>query len=252
MIVLVLAAGGALYAWTHFPRDHTSRTSASDALHAFRQRLKNIPLHSNQNFNLPQPGVYRYATLGGEALDTPILSTNHEYDGVSTITVQPSPCGIDERWQVFKSRWNEGTVCYESHGTRLASVTERHEFFGTSSSVSDRCNGGTVPPFSDMRVGMHWKTTCASRANLTLNRSTVVGFQAIAVTGEELNAVHIKSVATLEGETSGRVERNDWRRKADGLVLRRTVTTDAHFDFVGGGHYSEHYSLMLLSSTPRR
>lgn len=109
-----------------------------------------------------------------------------------------------------------------------------------------------MPPFSALRVGMRWKTTCASRSNSILGRSTVVGIRTLRVAGQNLKALHIRSIAVLEGEGAGRVERDDWLRKSDGLVLRRTAATEAHFDFAGGGYYSEQYSLKLLSSRPSR
>jgi hypothetical protein len=247
---LALIAVGAFYAWRHFPRDDSNRTSVHEALHAFRQRLGRATVNSKRISGFPRPGVYRYTTHGREALDTAILSAEHAYHGVSTITIQPLLCGIDERWQVLTARWSEGILCRAERGFRLRVLSEYHEFFGTKNAVSDKCKGTMAPAFADLRVGMHWTADCTSGDSAVLNTSRVVAVGIIKIAGHVQKAVHIRSVAVFEGEDSGRTEQNDWRRKSDGLVLRRTVATRAHFDFVGGGSYSEDYSLMLVSPRP--
>lgn len=57
----------------------------------------------------------------------------------------------------------------------------------------------------------------------------------------------VKVVTSLAGD---RVK--DWRRRSDGLLLRRDVTSQAESDSYGGMHYSEHYGLRLLSVIPER
>jgi hypothetical protein len=247
--VAVVVAGG-LFAWRHFPRDDVSRTSVDDALRAFRRDRGGSSTSAGGGSGFPRPGVYRYATRGGESLDAAVLDADHPYAGVSTIAIAPSPCGVRERWQVFASRWSEGAVCRVGGGTRLESVEERHEFFGRENVVSNRCSGDVVPPLSELRAGTAWRSVCASRDSSVHNASTVVGPEAVEVAGRKLDALHIRSVSRFEGESSGRAERDEWRRRSDGLLLERTVAIDADFDIIGGGHYTERYSLRLLSTRP--
>ena len=44
-----------------------------------------------------EPGVYRYETKGSESADTGLLSTTHDYDGISTITLSKKR-GLSTGW----------------------------------------------------------------------------------------------------------------------------------------------------------
>jgi hypothetical protein len=250
--VVILLVGGAVLAWRAIPRDHTVRTTVGGAVRTFRNGLHGGTEHNGRVPGFPRAGVYRYATRGGERLDTAILSTAHNYDGVSTIAITPSRCGIVERWQVFSARWSEGTVCAVPSGTRLRALAEYREFFGTAKSAFYGCGGASTPPLSHLRAGERWTSRCTSEAGAIVNRFRVAGTTTVRVGGQPMKAVHIEIAAVLTGETSGTAKRDDWLRSSDGLLLRRTVATDADVDVIGGGNYSENYEISLLSPDPRR
>ncbi|MBW8058780.1 MAG: hypothetical protein FVQ78_00295 [Solirubrobacterales bacterium] len=252
LAVVALVIGGAVYAWKHFPRDNTARATAGQALLMFRRDVERYANRLDRVPGFPELGVYRYATRGGENLDTAILSTGHDYGGVSTIAIAPASCGVEERWQVLTERWTEAEVCREATGLRLKSLREHHEFFGVTKAMSYACKGGTLPDASELRAGMRWVTKCASRNGSISNATRMMGVERVKVAGRVFDAAHTRSNIVLEGENSGTGERNEWRRRLDGLLLRRTVSIEASFDILGSGRYSESYSLELLSPDPRR
>ena len=94
MIALVVAAVvvvGALAVWKLFPKDDTSRVSVNEAVAEFRE-VGGAAGGEGVLFER-QPGVYRYQTKGSESADTGLLSTTHDYDGISTITLSKRSVG---------------------------------------------------------------------------------------------------------------------------------------------------------------
>jgi hypothetical protein len=248
LIAVALIVGAAFIGWEHFPRDTTSRTTVGQAISKFRQnaeRGEGLP-------GAPELGVYRYAVKGGEELDTTFVSGSHDYGGVSTIAITPSRCGVEERWQVLAERWTEAEVCRTAGGSRLEAVRDSREFFGQVEFTSFSCQGDEVPKAADLRAGMSWTVACASEDASVETEIRVTEIGRVEVAGRAFDALHTTSSITLAGKVSGTDERDEWRRRSDGLLLRRTVATEASVDVVAGGSYSERYSLRLLSVKPRR
>jgi hypothetical protein len=244
---IVVVAVGALI-WTQRPRDETDRSTVGGAVRAFNDRRGRETRTPGDGF--PKPGVYRYSTRGGESIDTPVLGADHDYDGISTVTILPAPCGLEERWQVLATRWSEVRVCRDGDGARLESVREYREFFGTEQGFRFGCDGSSVPASRSMVAGMRWRTRCGAKKGSTSNRSEVVGLVRIRVGKRSIEAIRVRTVAVLRGENEGTTARTEWLRPSDGLLLRRTVNTKTRFDFVGGGEYEERYTLALLSTSP--
>lgn len=245
MPVLLLAAGALL--WANWPRDSAVRTSVGDALRDYRAGAGG-PMTGSRR--LPRPGVYVYSIAGGESLDA-ALDGAHPYGGRATITIEASPCGVTERWQPLATRWSETSTCEQGGELRLASVVERREFFGSSSLDSYRCRGA-VPALSEVRAGVAWAIACSGGSGSLRISSRVISTGAVEVGGRRWPAVRIRSRALVGGDNPGEVLQTDWRRRADGLLLRRSASAEVGVDALGGGTYSEVYSLELLAATPRR
>lgn len=197
------------------------------------------------------PGVYRYETRGSESAQSPILDTTHDYDGVSTIVVSAGRCGVVERWQVLKGRWAEGESCPGPRGDRFTTATEFHEFFGFEQEDSFRCSGIAMPRL-EQSAGVRFSSSCESEDSSVSNASRVIGFGTVTVAGEPFEAIHTESRSELEGEFTGTARREEWRRRSDGLLLRRAVSTTTDTGLGGGTHYTEQYTIELLDTQPRR
>jgi hypothetical protein len=240
----------ALLAWLNRPRDEPARATVDDAVRSFRaQREGRSPDAGTEQRAL---GVYRYATRGWESVQNPILDTTHDYDGVSTIVLSAGACGEIERWQVLDGRWTEGESCPGRDGDRFTAGTEFHEFFGIEQEDSFRCRGFSMsgPPVE--RVGARFSSSCESDDSSVLSESRVVAFEAITVSGKVFPAIHTESRSRLEGASTGTARRQDWRRRFDGLLLKRVVSSEADTSLGGGTHYRERYAIELLDPRPRR
>jgi hypothetical protein len=170
---------------------------------------------------------------------------------------QPSPsapgsCGDIERWEVLRERWTETEWCGAPGGTEAWKVTEFHEFFGTEKKDTFKCQGESIrqPPFENGSTRS--RNRCESSGSSALGTARFQGFVPVEVNGEEYEAAHIFSQSVVEGDTSGTTETEDWRRRSDGLLLRRQVSSDALTNAGGGARYIESYRIELIDPHPQR
>lgn len=237
--------GLGIVAWLAWPRDEPSRATVADAVRSFR--AESAPSKDGEGSDEPALGVYRYGTRGSESVDSPVLGTTHDYNGVSTVVLSPGRCAERERWQVLDGRWTEAELC-PSHGKTTGTVTEFHEFFGVSKTDSFRCRGDGA----SARSGARFASSCRSEDSSISTTSRVRRDEKIQVGGVVYDSVLVDSRSRLAGATSGTAERREWRRRSDGLLLRRSVQSDTDLSTAGGAHYSEHYTIKLLSVDPKR
>ncbi|HEX6228023.1 MAG TPA: hypothetical protein VFZ41_01015 [Solirubrobacterales bacterium] len=234
-------------AWQNFPSDETTRATVGEAVERFRQGRA-----AGEGPGGAALGVYSYRSRGSESADTGLLSAIHDYDGTSTVTIDRGPCGVLERWQVLAERWTEAEFCVPPKGSGLREISEFHEFFGRERKNGYRCRG-RAPSRRKLRTpGTRWASTCSSKSGVARSRSQVVGIEKLTVAGKRFDAVHTTSDVVLEGQVSGTTTREDWRRRLDGLLLRRVVETEATMEGTPDADYEEQYTIELISTEPRR
>jgi hypothetical protein len=237
--------------WRAFPRDRVVPVKVGEAVRIFRQRSVG-PLSARSGE--PEPGVYRYSTSGEESVNAGlgILSTNHHYHGTSTISVIPTQCGLVQRWEVLATRWTEVASCREQGGYRLLSVDEMHEFFGVRRDVLYKCREPVRPGPTKLRPGMEWKGRCATSDSSRESRFRVLGFQRVRVGDRSFEAVHTLTRLRMQGTYSGSASQEDWRRRSDGLLLRRISRTNGSLGGAVSADYAEHYEIRILTLHPDR
>lgn len=244
--VVVLAA----LVWLNRPHDEATKATVDDAVQSFRAERDSEDSKEGQEG--PALGVYRYATRGSETVKGATFGATHDYGGVSTIVLSAGRCGERERWQVLAGRWSEGESCPIANGETSSTLTELHEFFGEAQEDSFRCHGTSASGTSAVRAGARFSSLCKSDDSSISTETRIVGFEKIPVGGETFDATHIESRSTLEGKTTGSASRKEWRRRSDGLLLRRSSESEADTSAGGGSHYSEQYTLQLISTKPQR
>lgn len=252
---IALLGGGllavlAVLAWLNRPRDEPAKATVADAVRSFR--AEDDPAGSEEKGGEPALGVYRYATRGAESAASPIFDTTHDYYGVSTIALSDGRCGQRERWQVLDGRWSETEACLPPHGKATATVTEFHEFFEVGQKDVFHCLASANSAPTELKPGTRFDSSCESDDSSIETSSRVVGVEKIDVGYETFDAIHIESRSTFKGANSGTAKRSELRRRSDGLLLRRSVASEADSGQAGGTHYSEHYTIRLLSTTPKR
>jgi hypothetical protein len=100
--------------------------------------------------------------------------------------------------------------------------------------------------------GAHFSSECESDDSSISSASRVAGVEPVSVGGETYETTHVETRSVLGGGTSGTATHEEWRRRSDGLLLKRTAGSEADTSDAGGTHYSEQYTIRLLSVTPRR
>jgi hypothetical protein len=238
----------AALAWLNRPHDEPTKATVDDAVLSFRAEKD----AGNRRVGQGEPalGVYRYTTQGSESVKGAAFAATHDYGGISTIVLSAGKCSERERWQVLAGRWTETEACAMPHGKTLTTVVEFHEFFDTPQEDSLRCHGPSGPPHP--RPGTRYASLCKSRDSSISTAARLVGTTRVAVGSRSYDAVHIASRSVLEGKTTGTATREEWRRRSDGLLLRRSAESDADTSAGEGSHYSERYTIRLLSTKPRR
>jgi hypothetical protein len=249
--VAVLAIVGGVFAWQHFPSDHATKATVGEAVAEFRHNLGGQAGDAGAGEG-PQLGVYSYDTKGSESVDTAVLGTSHDYTGISTIALTPAPCGRLERWQVLASRWTEVEICLTPDGFRFKSLAEFHEFFGVAKDTSYECRGVERRDPSTLHVGVSWTSSCDSDKGTATSTVRVAGIEKVKVAAQDYDAIHTVSKSLLKGSIAGTGVREDWRRRSDGLLLRRVVHVDGDFHGTVDAGYKENYSIQLLSTQPQR
>lgn len=248
LATVCLVAVAAL-AWLNRPRDEPTKATVDEAVRSFR--AKSDSGGHGGGPGEPALGVYRYATRGSESTKSAILSATHDYGGVSTIALSAGRCGERERWQVLAGRWTEVEAC-APHGETLAALTEYHEFFGFGQEESLRCHGEAPAGPQSLQPGAHFSNFCKAGDSSVSSSSRIVGVDRVSVANETFDTLHIETRSAVEGDPSGTAKREEWRRRLDGLLLRRSAESDADTSAAGGSHYTERYTIRLLSATPRR
>jgi hypothetical protein len=250
IVVIPLMIG--ILLWKVLPKDQITRITVPQAVHVFRRDLHDHHRLVVGDDPRPQLGVYRYETHGHEAISTTLVSGNHDYHGVSTISVMPGRCGLVERWQVLTTRWSESETCPGRDGEEIKSLREFHEFFNVGQEDRYVCKGVSGSAASKLKLGRQFASSCKSAAGTVVSETKVARAVRMRIEGKMLDVVHTRGTSLIRGSNSGSASFQDWRRRSDGLLLRRTVSSQVDSDTNGGTDYSERYSIVLLSLAPER
>jgi hypothetical protein len=195
-------------------------------------------------------GVYRYATEGFERIGGP-LPGRLSYPATTTIAVDSFGCTLEERWEARPERYAEWRYCVTGETWRLRSVTDYHEFFGNAQRRAYRCSGRAVPRPARIPEGFRWTDRCRARRTIAVARGEVVGVEPVRVGAAAVPSVHLRVRTRLRGDVRGRYTMDSWLRRSDGLLLRRTFSSDSRVDaIIGSVPAHEEYRLRLRSVTP--
>jgi hypothetical protein len=246
----IASVAAAILVWKLIPEDNPQRVSVRQAVRQFRAEVDAEATGGDTRGPRPEFGVYSYGTSGGEKLDAALVSSGHDYEGVSTVALQPGECGVVERWQILAGRWREEEGCTLNSRENSRSLREVHEFFGTVQRDDYSCAGPATTDPANLEPGRRLVTVCKSASGSVVTRMEVTSAAPLRIDGETLHPVLVEGSSQIRGSSSGEARFADWRRPSDGLLLRREVTSRVSSDDFGGTNYSESYRLRLLSLAP--
>lgn len=200
----------------------------------------------------PAVGVYVYETTGFEKLDA-LGGSRHDYPSETTIVLRRSDCGITESWQPLEGRVDVRQLCEAPGRHRLDWYESTRSFFGQSDSRRLDCDDDASSLVVGAAPGDVYEFRCSDPNTDARNRAEVLGRERITIGGEAVEALRLRAVSGVTGDSRARSVIESWIRPSDGLTLKRVSTLDGTSPGPGGDvSYHEEYSLTLRSLAPRR
>lgn len=199
---------------------------------------------------LPEPGVYRYDTTGGESIDA-MGGVARGYPVETTITVTTRGCGVRLRWSPLEQRRDEWELCASGPAVELQpGGLQFHEFFGRSQADEIRCDGAIVLTTTAGVPPTEVERACTLADDPWRQRWEVIGAGALEVDGRDVPVTHLRMTVDDDDEYWEHTT-TDWYVADSGLPVRIVVeTTSRSPSMVGPVVYEETYELQLESMSP--
>jgi len=201
--------------------------------------------------SLIEPGVYIYDTTGYEEVDA-LGGARHDYPAETTITYEPAECGMTERWAPLTQRADTRLLCPSPEGDVLHWFHTAREFFGQHVGFTFRCPDGPVVRPTEPSPGHHATSTCsADNGDETTITVTTHDPAPVTIDGTTIQATRIELQSEASGQGHARSTIEMLLHPNTGLVLARTVATDAEGKSPAGPtRYTERYAIQLRSLEP--
>lgn len=238
--LVVLGGPGFLWAGTHWEDDLT----VDAAVARFRAAG---PAAAEAVAGLPEPGVYRYATTGGEWVS--FLEYRREYSAVTPRIVTRHGCGVrEDHWFLVQH-----LEYYDRCGPELVSYGTDIAYWWTHGTQDFVCGPGSFDA-ADMALEERREWLCADDDTEAAQVTEYLGDTTLVIEGQEVPARHTRWTTTFSGFTTGVAVVEDWFHPDTGLVLRetRTIGLQVGTVFVGRLDYTDVSEYTLLSLTPER
>jgi hypothetical protein len=201
-------------------------------------------------FEIPQEGVYTYATEGYEQTDA-LSGQRHDYPSETAVTIRKGGCGWTSRWAPLRERWEENEICEKPAGSFMARYTMHHEFFQRGVTDQFTCDGYVQRP--DVKAGESWTFGCKSKGTTGTSTNTVVGFETITVDGTAVKTVHMRYAITAKGDNEGTIVQDRWLGLEPRSLVRLTQKADLKVASpFGKVNYAERFRIDLTSLEPKR
>ena len=197
---------------------------------------------------LPEPGVYRYRTTGGERIS--FLDYDRDYSDVTMRIVTRHGCGVrEEQWFLVQH-----IEYYDRCGEALPAYGTDIAYWWTHGTQDFVCEPGGSFDMSGRRPGDRVEWTCADEDTKAAQVTEYLGDEEVVVGGQAIRARHTRWVTTFSGATVGVATVEDWFHPATGLVLRerRAIGLRVGSPFVGRLDYVDQSEFTLLALTPAR
>jgi len=243
-LFIVATAGGT--AWALVFRTVSSPVGLAQALRLYRREQTAKVLDSLRN-HLPAPGVYTYATDGGEGLS--LMGVQRSFPPSTSMVVTEGSCATVS-WVPIEQHTEDTTICPSDSGAYdIPRLVTDESIAGTTTTSSISCPSTAylVPPSAV--PGQRWSATCtlASPAEKVGLAGQFVGPATVDVRGQPVAVDHVRVTLTFDGAQQGTNPTEYWIVPSTGLIVREKeqVTVTA-----GGVRYNESMETELSSLKP--
>ena len=246
--LMVFATAGL---WYFVIRTPATQVDLHQALLFYRQEQK--AGHADGSEHLPQTGVYRYRTSGGERLSFAGISRSFP-TATDMIVTEAAGCAT-MTWEPLEQHTEGWVMCPQPNGALSITSTPSYEqIAGTQSTTVISCPAGMyfVPPFPFL--GERWHKTCHSPGERIAFSGEVLGTSFVNVGGRKVPALHTHLTLSFSGSESGQNPNDFWLSVHSGLILRQRETADMsqRAGPLGSVRYSEQMAITLTSVSPIR
>lgn len=245
----VAAVGIIVVAGTWFV-DRLQNSTTPVTLTDLLEEMDQTPGQSLTRDGLPVPGVYRYATVGGEGIDA-LTKPSRIYPAETAVVVTNFGCGVKVEWKPLQERSEWWEMCIDGGGIAVASYGGTHEFFGNRDERTLVCPEMTwlVPPPG----GPSEQAASCEGSGIRHDRVTRWSVSSATLAdGTEMAGVG----STMEFATSGGARGNSTRTlvlTSRGLPLYWADSVAGQSDsVVGTVNHDETFTLVLVSPDPAR
>lgn len=257
--LIVIASVGAflvaalLFVRAWVVRDDTAPVSLDKVVQDYRGQTSPAATTAlPSDVKIPDPGVYIYATTGGE--QTSLLGTSkHDYPAQTSIAVRATDCGFRQTWTALDKRVEEWAFCKQPDGLKPQTFRDVHSFYGRDDDRTYQCSGDGVFPLKP--GGGEQTFTCKTDSTTRTDRVRVVGREPVDVGGTTVDAIHLRDRITLTGSTTTETPgaTDWWLEPRTGLPVRiRVAIKDASDTPIGKqAQYEEAFELRLQSLEPQ-
>ncbi len=232
----------------------TDPISEDEAVASFRQNAGEPDRGEPDAGEVPEAGVYSYATVGSESVKLgPLPAETREYPGLTTATVAAGDEGCFELGlNLIEQHTEDTTWCRtDDGGLRLGSLLKHQSVAQFDTTVTIGCDPGVVwrpgadglPMECSLSLGGGPMEVTADFAGTSISSS---GTQ--EVEGETIEVVKLDMHFDLTGSVSGTWDERLWVTTDTAMPVR----IDREFHLEGFAAFDEDFSLQIESTSPRR
>jgi len=197
---------------------------------------------------LPEPGVYRYRTTGGERIS--FLDYHRRYSSTTMRIVTRHGCGVRE------SQWFlvQHLEYYDRCGGRLVGYGTDIAYWWTHGTQDFVCGGPASFDGAGLAPGERSRWECRDSDTRAAQLVERLGDEVVVVGGLSMPARHTRWTTVFSGATVGTATVEDWFDPASSLVLEesRRIGLRVGSVFVGKVDYVDVSDFTLLSLRPDR
>jgi hypothetical protein len=220
-LVIVSSAGGT--AWALVFRTVSSPVGLRDALRIYRREQTEKVLATLRN-RLPAPGVYTYATSGGESLN--LIGVSRSFPSSTSMIVADGRCATVS-WVPITQHTETTTFCSTHNGAlTIPKLVTDESIAGTTSTSTVDCPATAylLPPAA--RPGQRWDVTCSqtSPAEKVDLAGESLGSTTMVVGGHTVSVEHTRFTLTFTGSEHGTNPTDFWIVPSSGLIVRERET----------------------------
>ncbi|MGH9019070.1 MAG: hypothetical protein ACRDY1_15065 [Acidimicrobiales bacterium] len=248
--VVIVALAALVGVWFFVLRSPGTRVDLHQALTLYR-RDQRAPV--GDDAALPETGVYRYRTTGGEQLS--MADIHRSFPPWSDIIVTAAQGCATMTWEPLVQHTEGWTECpAPAGGTQIVATPSYEQIAGVATTTEITCPPGMDFVPRHPRVGQRWQVDCHAPSETVTFTGAVLGRADVRVGAVTVPALHLHVTLSFHGAETGSNPNDLWVSAASGLILRQTETTTLSQKTgpLGSISYGEQMTIRLASVTPDR